>query len=176
MTCILPDIHTIEQHFTQLQNNPEAYRPKACPGCGRSGLWCHGCYCRKSNRDTGHPDPVSIPRFQCPHCRRTCSVLPECIPPRRWYLWVVQSAVICGLLAGQSLRKLAQKLPPARSSMRRWWQRCQACFDQHAFHLRNRFVELGRHQELASFWFATLDRIPLSTAMLLLNQAGISIP
>lgn len=176
MRPILPDIHTLEQHLVQLQRDPESYRPECCPNCGKSGLWCHGGYPRKADRDGGQLNPVTIPRFRCPHCACTCSVLPECIPPRRWYLWVVQELALLGLLTVQALKQLAQRLSPARSTLRRWWCHWQTRFEQQSFHLRNRWPELGRHHGFAAFWSALLARMRLSTPMRLLNQAGVRIP
>jgi transposase-like protein len=176
MTCILPGITTLEQHVTQLQIHPESYRPERCPHCGRSGLWCHGGYGRKADRGSGELNPVFIPRFQCPHCTRTCSVLPQCLPPRRWHLWAVQAAVLLGLLAGQSLRRLSRTVAPGRHTIRRWMARWRACFPLHAFHLRNRFPALGRHPDMEALWPATLALLPLGGAMHLLHQAGVAIP
>jgi len=66
MRPILPGITTIEQHQTQLSSNPDDYRPDRCPHCCKSGLHCHGCYPRQSDREHGSRDslnPVRIPRF-----------------------------------------------------------------------------------------------------------------
>ncbi len=66
MRPILPGITTIEQHLAQLSSNPESYRPENCPHCYKSGLHCHGCYTRQSDREHGGRkslNPVSIPRF-----------------------------------------------------------------------------------------------------------------
>lgn len=90
MTLILPRIFSLVQHIMALQRAPESYRPDRCPW-GHTKVWCHGCYTRKSDRkDLDQPclNPVAIPRFLCPECRCTCSTLPECTPPRSWYLWV----------------------------------------------------------------------------------------
>jgi hypothetical protein len=66
---------------------PEAYRPDSCPHCRLAGLWCHGCYYRKADRSAGveSHNPVAVLRFLCRSCLRTCSRLPLCIAPRRWY-------------------------------------------------------------------------------------------
>jgi hypothetical protein len=88
MRPIVPGIGTLAQHLKQLKEAPETYRPKRCPHCGKAGVWCHGAYTRKSDCEGRGDDclnPVPIPRFYCCHCRRTCSALPECIPPRRWF-------------------------------------------------------------------------------------------
>ncbi|WP_226382967.1 DUF6431 domain-containing protein [Burkholderia mayonis] len=58
-------------------------------------MWGHGCYDRKADRSAdGQLNPVSVPRFRCPSCRRTCSRLPLCICPRRWYGWALQQQVL----------------------------------------------------------------------------------
>jgi len=66
MPQILPGITTIEQHLTHLSISPNDYRPDSCPHCCKSGLHCHGCYPRQSDREHGSRDslnPVRIPRF-----------------------------------------------------------------------------------------------------------------
>jgi len=176
MALILTGSTTLEQHVSRLQSDPESYRPARCPHCGRAGPWCHGHYPRKADRDTGHLNPIVIPRFRCPHCRATCSVLPECIPPRRWYLWAVQAVVLVGVLAGASLRRLSRALAPGRHTMRRWMARWRAGFPLHAFHLRNRLPELGRHPDMAAFWPATLACLSLGGAMHRLHLDGVAIP
>jgi len=97
MKRIVPGIDTLDQHLQQLEQNPEAYRPACCPHCGTGGVHCHGHYLRKADReakDGVYLDPVPILRYYCRHCRRSCSRLPSCIAPRRWYLWMLQQAVI----------------------------------------------------------------------------------
>ncbi len=92
MHRIVSGITTLNQHVETLFHTPEVYRPHACPHCGMNSLWRHGCYHRKADR--GSPicnklNPVPIPRFCCPGCRHTCSRLPACIAPRRWYGWEI---------------------------------------------------------------------------------------
>ena len=67
---------------------------------GLVGVWRHGHYRRKTDREGQegvYLDPVPIPRFYCRHCQATCSRLPGCIAPRRWYSWLVQQAVLAVL-------------------------------------------------------------------------------
>src|SRR5687767_7978814 len=68
-----------------------------------------------------------------------CSVLPSCLPPRRWYLFSVQQAVLVLLLSGVSLRRCADIVGtlwgPARSTMRRWRLGLEARHAQFSFHL-----------------------------------------
>lgn len=176
MRPILPEILTLEQHLSQLQRDPESYRPERCPACGKGGLWCHGCYTRKADRDTGALNPVPIPRFRCPFCKVTCSVLPECLPPRRWYLWAVQQLALVALLVRQAFNPLARQWPPSRATFRRWWRQWQSDFELHAFHLRNRLPDLGRHERFTGFWGALLKRHRLGAVMRLLNHAGVTVP
>jgi len=66
MRPILPGIQDLKQHLAQLSSNPESYRPDRCPHCSKSGLHCHGCYTRQSDREHGGCDslnPVPILRF-----------------------------------------------------------------------------------------------------------------
>ena len=88
MYRILPGIDSLKQHREVLAAEPERYCPERCPHCGQAGLWAHGTYPRKADREGVGDEslnPVAIPRFFCPTCRHTCSRLPECVAPRRWY-------------------------------------------------------------------------------------------
>ena len=121
MHRIVNAIATLQAHLEKWAHTPQDYRPKQCPHCGLAGLWGHGHYDRKADRDPGTLNPIPIPRFFCRGCRRTCSRLPSCIAPRRWYLWSVQQAVLLCLLSGISLEECATKwahLGPAPSTMR----------------------------------------------------------
>lgn len=93
MLRIVPLIASLQEHLDRLACKPDDYRPPACPKCGFARLWGHGHYVRKADRETGELNPVPIPRFRCGRkggCRATCSMVPSCLPPRRWYLWSVQ--------------------------------------------------------------------------------------
>lgn len=181
MSFILPGILSLIQHFETLRKSPESYRPKRCPGCRHVGIWCHGCYTRKPDRmDLGEPslNPVPILRFFCPECRSTCSVLPECIPPRSWYLWEVRQVIFLLLLAGESIgRTIASNGSRAsRTTIKRWWQRFNSGFQKFSFQLLHHFPCLGRHSGFTKFWTACLALRPLSSAMRLLHEEGVLVP
>ncbi len=63
------------------------------------------------HQDTLAHDPVAVPRFRCTGCGATCSRLPACVAPRRWYDWRVPQ---------QALRALAERIS-APSGARPWW-------------------------------------------------------
>ena len=179
MSRIVPAIDTLGQHVHQLAHHPEAYRPHRCPYCNRSGLWCHGEYLRKADREGTegiYLEPVPIPRFMCSHCRRTCSRLPSCIAPRRWYLWCCQQAALALLLGGMSIRQAAKQCQPVRQTLSRWLQWLKGAFVVHAFHLRSRYPQLGRHTSPASFWLAHFKRRSLAKAMSQLDGDGVVVP
>lgn len=179
MSRILPAIDTLHQHLYQLEHDPESYRPACCPGCGLSGLWCHGFYSRKADREGQHGvylDPVPIPRYYCRHCQKSCSRLPACIPPRRWYLWRIQQVVLSVLIAGGSFSRAARESDPGRHTISRWWHRLQACFNAHSFHLCSRFPVLGRSASLSSFWSACFAERSLAEAMAILDHGGVIVP
>ncbi len=179
MAHILTGILSLGQHILQLSHDPQAYRPPRCPCCKGAKLWPHGFYLRKACRlpSSKHAnDPIQIPRFLCPNCGKTCSSLPECIPPRRWYLWSLQQAVLADLLKGHSLNKVCKRYLPCRQTCRRWWLQLQSQFVLHADRLRSRFVALGRLSSFKAFWQGCLDKMPLSKAMYLLHQDGVNIP
>lgn len=169
MRPILPDILNLAQHLSQLRHDPESYRPERCPACGVAGLWSHGVYTRKADRTTGEMNPLPIPRFRCPHCQRTCSTLPECLPPRRWYLWAIQEMAFLALLLQQSFSAVARQVKPSRSTLRRWRRHGLDRFDKQALHLRNRFPEWGRQDGFVAFWSTVLQQHRLSAVMRTLN-------
>lgn len=179
MAAILAGITSLVQHLHHLKTQPEDYRPKRCPHCGVGGLWSHGYYTRKANRkglsrDT--EEPILIPRFRCQPCRKTCSCLPELIPPRRHYLWDRQELSLLLIMMGMSLNQIALLFRPSRHTLRRWWRRCQSCFSLPAFHLRSGFSLLGRSVGLREFWLNCLQQMPLSQAMLHLHRCGVIVP
>lgn len=179
MRNIVAGITSLLQHRNTLKQEPEQYRPERCACCGMAGLWHHGHYDRKSDRENVPEDsfnPVPIPRFYCPHCHATCSVLPECIPPRRWYLWVVQALVLLKCLVGESLRKIHETTTPSRSTARRWFARLTEQFLIHRDTLCTHLDHLSCHTNLNTFWPLCLSSIPFSKAMLICHQAGVLIP
>lgn len=178
MATILSGIHTLKQHLSCLRSTPEHYRPDRCPHCGKNKLWNHGCYGRNSDREnpSGHSlNPVPIPRFRCSHCRATCSTLPECIPPRRWYLWQEQQQALLLAIAFVSIRQTCVQLMPGRKTLRRWRQLLQDAFTRHAACLRGRCSDLGRTADFESFWYACLERFPLSQAMIWVQRGGFAV-
>lgn len=179
MPRIISGIVSLLQHVETLNKHPESYRPERCPCCGRSGLWWHGYYYRKCIRAKTDPplqNPIPIPRFFCPHCKKTHSVLPECIPPRRWYLWYMQQLVFLELLVETSLYQINQAISPSRSTCRRWWQQFKEQFLLHGNALRTYLSELGCAESFNDFWLACFDKISLAKAMLLCHQQGVNIP
>ena len=177
MRRIVPDITLLRQHLNSL--NKEIYRYPFCPHCGMAGLWHHGCYYRKPVRENtteeGITNPIPIPRFFCPNCKRTCSTLPECIAPRRWYLWNIQQAALLLAIVGNSLAKIAKQLSLERHTVSRWIARCRDRFRLHYDALCNYFTELGT-SGFAEFWQGCCDKMAFSRAMYLCNIAGIDIP
>lgn len=181
MTSIVPYFTTLNAYVDYIiHHEPKKLRPARCPNCGKSGLRCHGRYHRKADRENHREDslnPVPILRFYCPCCRRTCSVLPECIPPRRWYLWPLQQVVLLLITLEHSWRYIERRVAPVRSTIKRWNYRFQEMFTLHAFHLRSRFPNLGRNAGTFNlFWKVCLEQMSLSQAMYLVHSAGEVVP
>ena len=173
MNRIVGSITSLVQHLIAIATDAEIYRPVACPHCRCAGMWRHGCYHRKADRHEGGGEslnPVPVLRFLCRACERTCSRLPACIAPRRWYDWVVQQAVLVLLLGGGSLRQCARCSGRARSTVRRWGDWLHDRGDQFAFWLRSRLPELGRLADFASFWSNVIDGLSLQQAMVVLDR------
>ncbi len=179
MCRILPAIDSLDQHLFHLEHHPEAYRPPQCPHCGLGGVWRHGHYQRKADRegkDGVYLNPVPIPRFYCRHCQATCSRLPSCIAPRRWYSWMAQQVVLAVLLGGSSVRQAARMSRPSRRTIHRWWRWLEDRFSRYSFHLRSHFPELGRCASQTAFWLACFRRMSLADAMAWLDRDGVLIP
>jgi transposase-like protein len=176
MNRIVGTITHLGQHLIAIVDDREAYRPSRCPHCGRAGLWCHGHYDRKADRSAGgEMNPVPVPRYFCGGCEHTCSRLPACLAPRRWYDWVIQQAVLVLLLSGASMHECVRETGRPRSTVRRWWRWLQ---DRHLVFssvLRGRESELGRHDGLTAFWRQVIDRASLMSAMTCLDQE-LSVP
>ena len=179
MFYILQNIQSLSQHCERLMVNPQDYMPTCCPYCNHHKLWRHGGYPRKpdrNNKSCPSLNPILIPRFRCAACRRTCSVLPECIAPRRWYLWKIQQAVFELVLLGQSYRSIAKALIPSRRTIGRWIARFIEQFKIYGNAMRSEFPDLGRHSNPINFWQAALSQSSLSQWMAFLHQHGVLIP
>lgn len=178
MFRIVASITSLQQHLDLLISHPLTYKPRVCPHCGFGKLWCHGCYARKADRQPAVKslNPIPIPRFLCFGCRRTCSRLPECIPPRRWYLWVKQQQVLLLLLTGCSLRQCAHRFGLDRRTIGRWWDWLKQRGHDFEFHLRSRFSVLGRAVDFQDFWQSCLTQLALSKVMCLLDHDGVRVP
>jgi len=173
MHRIVGSVTSLVQHLIAVVTDPEIYRPAACPHCRCAGMWRHGCYHRKADRsaDGGESlNPVPVLRFLCRACARTCSRLPACIAPRRWYDWLVQQAVLLLLLGGGSVRECARCTGLTRSAVRRWRDWLHERGECFAFFLRSRLPELGRWADFESFWRNVIDGVSLQQAMVLLDR------
>ena len=173
MHRIVANVTSLAQHLSLLVHDPDLYRPRACPHCGVGKLWRHGCYQRKVARDScAHAarDPVAIPRFRCRSCRRTCSRLPACIAPRRWYDWVVQQALLHALAGGASLHAAARSGAVDRHTARRWRHWLAARGATFAFFLQSRFPDWGRVEDSAAFWRNSLGERSLPELMAWLDH------
>ncbi len=179
MRPILTGITSLTQHLLTLLFFPDAYRPKQCPNCGKNKLWHHGRYYRQPDRNSPAKkslNPMPILRFKCPECRHSCSVLPECIPPKRWYLWEIQQVVTGFVASGGSIRAAAREFCMHRSTVQRWLQRFKEQFLLHADAIKTISPDLGQFSEFTTFWRHCLQRMRLSQAMITIQNMGITIP
>ena len=179
MSRIVPLIASLEEHLNRLAQAPEDYRPPQCPKCGFAHMWAHGHYHRKADRETGKLNPIPVPRFVCGRkggCRATCSRVPSCLPPRRWYLWSVQLAVLWCLLSGASLRHCTEECGRSRSTVRRWWRWLEERHEIFSFKLLTREPEWGRAADWSQFWRRALAEQPLAELMAYLDGQGVIVP
>lgn len=171
MHRIVGNIASLAQHLITIVNDPEQYRPATCPLCGYARVWRHGCYHRKADRSAGGSlNLVPVLRYLCRACMRTCSRLPACIAPRRWYDWVVQQAVLLLLLGGMSLHGCARRSGFDRRTVRRWRDWLHERGEQFAFFLRSRWPELGRVADFDAFWRNVIDELSLQQATAWLDR------
>jgi len=180
---IVAGISTLKHHRDTLIRNPERYRPARCTHCGRSHPWHHGHYTRKADRTaSGQENPVLIPRYFCSCCGHTCSRLPSCIAPRRWYGWALQQLILLLLWTGLSLHAvsglptLLDTTPPCRSTCRRWWRWLQGRGADFEFRLRSAFPDWGRVLGWPDFWVSALRQQSLSEMMTWLDHHAVSVP
>ena len=179
MPCILPNFLSLLQYTYAINNTPDNNRPERCPYCGVAGLWCHGPYERKADREHSLDEslnPILIQRYYCPTCKRTCSALPECIPPRRWYLWELQQQILLLSLLGQSAYAIAQQTTPSYKTIVRWLLRFNEQFRLHKDALVVHFNQLGRTSGIAEFWHTFFKKFTLGSAMRLCHAAGVFVP
>lgn len=180
MAHIVPDIISLMQYLSLLDNNQEAFRPEKCPHCGKTHLWRHGVYFRQSDRinpSTASLNAIPIQRYYCSGCKQTCSVLPECIPPHRWYLWETQGLILLAIFMGGSIYATAKEALPSRQTMGRWIKRFKEQFVFHKDTLCTFFSDLGRAgTNLKDFWLAAFKKIRLAQAMRLCHLTGVFIP
>ena len=178
MAGILADILTLIQYQEMYIKDTKQPRLERCLCCGKAKLHRHGSYPRKADRsgESESLNPIFIQRYYCPECRRTCSALPECMPPYRWYLWEVQQAALTLLLAGKSVYAASKVIAPSRHTIARWWTRFHERFRLHKDILCNHIADLGRTIAFSDFWINCLQEIPLSKAMRLCHVAGAFIP
>lgn len=181
MASIVSGILSLTQYLTSLETTPKLYYLECCPhpDCGKSGLWRHGFRFRKSDREHDEQstmNPIPILRLYCPSCGHTCSLLPECIPPFRWYLWLIQQAAIKLYFDGLSFNNISQKIGPSRWTISRWLKRLGDQFNTQALHLKSKWSWLGYQSSLKEFWRALFDKMDLSYAMLFLNNQGVIVP
>jgi transposase-like protein len=171
---ILIGIISLMQYI--IERKTKSNRPKQCPHCGKANPRHHGVYYRKANREPGMPDLIPIDRYFCTGCKRTCSVLPECLPPRRWYLWDIQQTALTLFLSGLSQRAIAKLIQPSRQTITRWMARFKEQFLKHESVLRNHQTELGRTSGFIDFWKACFNHFSLAKSMRLCHVDGVFIP
>ena len=149
-----------------------------CRNCGSIHLKKHGTYIRKTRiGDLEVLYPVPIPRAYCCDCKCTFSLLPEWLPPRRWYIWKVQEHALLAFLVCTSIRMISKQYKVARSTLRRWFGRLKDRFADHADQLKQLLPDiLGRTNDFFDFWSTCLSQYSLAQTMGYLRNAGIEIP
>lgn len=166
MPHILPGIMSLVQYKDEIEYQfKEKARPELCEHCGKVKPWCHGDYPRKAGRNNADTllNPIQIQRYYCSDCKRTMSVLPECIPPRRWYLWGTQQAAILLFMLNGSARAVEREVSLSRYTIKRWISWLIVQFKLHKDALCHHFSSFGLFTEPYHFWLHVFDKLSLST-------------
>jgi hypothetical protein len=145
------------EHYLCLYAPHKLSFPGQCLHCGKTGLWLHGHYDRKAVR------------FIRPG-ERTCYALPECIPPRRWYVWAIQQFAFLLWLSCESFYASANTTAktmatPSHHTIKRWIGRFQEQFHLHKDALRQILTSLGRALDFTAFWQTSLKTLSLAQAI-----------
>lgn len=179
MQHILPIFSSLIQYKNAMEYAPEQIRPDRCFCCGRASPWRHASYSRKPDRSSPPGEslnPILIQRYYCTGCKKTFSVLPECIPPRRWYLWEVQEIVLLLFALGQSAYAIAKDSLPSYKTIRRWLTRFQERFLLHKDTLCSCCDGLDRTRGMGDFWKTCFKKMTLGAAMRLCHISEVVIP
>ena len=179
MPHILPGIMSLIQYKNDIEHQLQKKdRPKCCEHCGKLKPWCHGDYPRKAGRGDADTllNPIQIQRYYCSDCKKTMSALPECIPPRRWYLWEIQQIAITLFLLNGSARAAEKEVKPSRHTIKRWVSWIIVQFKLHKDAICNHFTYFGVFTEPTRFWVAVFDKLQLSQAMRICHSSGVFIP
>ena len=179
MVHIVADILSLVQYIELLNHQPEKLQLENCLCCGKSNPWRHGGYSRESDRinpSNKSLNSIFIQRYYCPACHKTCSVLPECISPRRWYLWETQQTAILLFLLNNSARAVEKQVKPSRHTIKRWVSWLIVQFKLHKDALCSHFPSFGLFTEPVAFWTNIFDKLSLSQAMRLCHVSGVFIP
>ena len=177
MRNIVPEITSLSQYIEVQNNDSERLRPACCPYCGNKGLWRHGHYDRKASRKntSNVQNPIYIYRYFCPHCHRTCSTLPECLPQNRWYLWDIQQVALLLSLIGKSFATIAKKTMLPRHTISRWINNFKEHLENHKEILCKQLNDLDITKDFSVFWLSCLNKVSLSKAMFLYHTAKVKI-
>ncbi len=170
MRNIVPEILSLDQYLKTQREKPDGLRPIFCPHCGEKDLWNHGHYDRKADRRNTSGEtlnPIRIYRFFCPHCSRTCSTLPECLPPRKWYIWNIQQIALMSVLTGKSFVATAKKIMPSRHTISRWIKQFKESWRCHKRTLCQHYNDLTITNTFTDFWLSCFNKTSLSQAMYL---------
>jgi hypothetical protein len=119
MVAILRPFSVDVEDLVDLSRLPSVddLRPCACPLCGepsqrpgeRLGIVGHGTYLRQV-LEASKAIVIRVRRYLCRACRRTISVLPEALLPRRWYAaGAILLALVLSLLLGKTAEEIRRR-------------------------------------------------------------------
>jgi hypothetical protein len=193
MQVILPDFLTLDDYYIYIElllfeEAKAREMDRKCPTCRiLNALHIHGSYDRYPDRPVvagkKSLNPIKILRFICKYaeCKKTCSFLPECIPPRRWYIWKLQQSVIQRYFHGCSWKDISVKTDIPISTCKRWCKWLVAKHNDYAFILKNvagnlKDALLDCANDFKQLWRVCFTHISLDRAMLLCHKSGVATP
>lgn len=146
MSIILPLGHTVETYLRHYgREGPKL--ELGCPACGGT-MRRHGRYWRWA-ATRRRLSRIPIYRWWCPHCRHTCSVLPDFLRPHARFVTVVREAVIrWRLRLGMPWADLVHRASSvsvsllSEKTLRRWVRRALAVAGDWGRFLAQRILEL----------------------------------
>ncbi len=77
---------------------------------------------------------------------------------------------------GDKAQSIEKQFPPSRQTVMRWLHWAFDRFKEFRLDLQSRFSVLGYENEALGWWKVLFKKVRLSTAMVILNCMGVTVP